>query len=103
MGGYFQKFRKVSICSIKKVPAPPDLSLNILIEQNIEYVLHCHIFSFFFIFIWQQENTIVEDLLYVLIGVEGQYILVEPLDSPFGQRRFKTIVSKTSTYLVYTI
>ena len=23
VGGYFQKFRKVSICSIKKVPAPP--------------------------------------------------------------------------------
>ena len=23
MGGFFQKFRKVSICSIKKVPAPP--------------------------------------------------------------------------------
>lgn len=43
----------------------------------------------------QQENAIVEDLLFVLIGIEGQYILVEPLDAPFGQRRFKQIVRKT--------
>ena len=41
---------------------------------------------------FQQENAIVEDLLYVLTGIEGQYILVEPLDTPFGQRRFKQIV-----------
>lgn len=40
----------------------------------------------------QQEHAIVEDLLYVLIGIEGQFILVEPLDNPFGQRRFKPIV-----------
>ena len=37
----------------------------------------------------QQEMSLVSDLLYLLIGIEGQHIKADPLDSANAERTFK--------------
>ena len=36
-----------------------------------------------------QQSAVIEDLLYLMLGVEGRYILTHPLSDPCGSRHFK--------------
>ena len=46
----------------------------------------------------QQEMSLVSDLLYLLIGIEGQHVKADPLDSANAERTFKIEVCKMVTF-----
>ena len=48
----------------------------------------------------QQEMSLVSDLLYLLIGIEGQHIKADPLDSANAERTFKIEVCKMVTLTI---